>query len=173
MALAGLVLLRIVLSPYGPPVDVLIARQDLEVGHLLTSDDLLPARWPSRLIPTDAIGADAATADALGRTVLTGRVLAGAPVTRRHLATGGRTGMLADWAVAVPAARSSLPPLTADDRIDLIVLLGDGSGRTVAGDVRILGIDDDLVWLEVARSVAADIVAAERRGALGAVLLPA
>ena len=81
--------------------------------------------------------------------------------------------MLADWAVAVPAARSSLPPLTADDRIDLIVLLGDGSGRTVAGDVRILGIDDDLVWLEVARSVAADIVAAERRGALGAVLLPA
>jgi hypothetical protein len=173
VGLAVLILLRVVLSPYGPPVDVLVARYDLEVGHLLTAQDLLPARWPRRLVPTDALRADSATAVGLGGTVLAGRALAGAPVTERHLASGGRTGMLADWAVAVPAARSNLPPLTTDDRIDLIVLLGDGSGRTLAGDVRILGIDEDLVWLEVARSVAADIVAAERRGTLGAVLLPA
>jgi hypothetical protein len=49
--------------------------------------------------------------------------------------------------------------------------LGDGTGRTIARDVRVIAVDDDTVWLEVSRDRAPDVAAAVLRGTLsGAVL---
>jgi pilus assembly protein CpaB len=162
------VLLRVALSPYGPPLPVVLATGDLAVGTRLAPSDLVTARWPSSLVADHLIGVPA---DAIGSTLSIG-VPAGTAVSRRHLEGDGVSGALADWAVAVPIPEQLLPPLVAGGRIDVIVTLGDGSGRAAASDVRVLSVDGGIVWLEVERSRAPDVSAAAGRGTIGAVLLP-
>ena len=167
-ALTLVVLLRVALSPYGPPLRVVVATRDLAVGTRLDVDDVVEARWPASLVP-DHLLAD--RTDALGAALSTG-VVAGSPISRRHLDGDGVTGALADWAVAVPVPAELLPPLVAGGRIDVVVTLGDGSGSAAASDVRVLSIDGGIVWLEVERARAPDVSAAAGRGTIGAVLLP-
>jgi hypothetical protein len=56
-------------------------------------------------------------------------------------------------------------------RLDLVVTLGDGSGRTLARDVRVLAEEGGTTWLEVERALAPDVVAAAARGTLSAAVL--
>jgi Flp pilus assembly protein CpaB len=161
-------LLRVALSPYGPPVPVVLAARDLTVGSRLVPADLVAARWPASLVADHLI---AVPADAVGSTLSIG-LTEGSPLSGRHLRGDGITGALASWAVAVPVPQELLPPLVAGGRIDIIVTLGDGSGRAAASDVRVLSVDGDVVWLEVERSRAPDVSAAVGRGTIGVVLLP-
>jgi Flp pilus assembly protein CpaB len=162
------VLLRVALSPYGPPLSVVVATRDLAVGTRLAPADLVAARWPATLVPDHLL---AARDEAIGATLSTA-VIAGTPVSHRHLQGDAVTGTLASWAVAVPVPVELLPPLVAGGRIDVVITLGDGSGRAAATDVRVLSVDDGVVWLEVERSRAPDVSAAAGRGTIGAVLLP-
>jgi Flp pilus assembly protein CpaB len=161
-------LLRVALSPYGSPTSVVVATRDLDVGTRVASTDLVEASWPASLVP-DHLLAD--RTDAIGATLGMG-VVAGAPLSRRHLEGDGVTAALADWAAAVPVPAALLPPLVAGRRIDVVVTLGDGSGRAAATDVRVLSVDGEVVWLEVERARAPDVSAAAGRGTIGAVLLP-
>jgi Flp pilus assembly protein CpaB len=167
-ALTLAVLLRVGLSPYGPPKSVVLAARDLAVGTRLAPDDLVLTRWPATLVADHLISAPA---DAIGSTLSIG-LTQGSPVSRRHLGGDGVSAMLAAWAVAVPVPAELLPPLVAGGRIDVVVTLGDGSGRAAATDVRVLSVDGGVVWLEVERSRAPDVSAAAGRGTIGAVLLP-
>jgi Flp pilus assembly protein CpaB len=162
------VLLRVALSPYGPPLPVVLATRDLAVGTRIAPSDLDSARWPASLVADHLI---ALPADAIGSTLSIG-VPAGTPVSRRHLEGDGVSGALAAWAVAVPVPAELLPPLVAGGRIDVIITLGDGSGRAAASDVRVLSVDGGIIWLEVERSRAPDVSAAAGRGTIAAVILP-
>ena len=163
------VLLRIALSPYGPPVPVLVAGSDLAPGAQAEAADVVTARWPRELLPSSG---PASREDLLGARLATG-VLAGTPLTRDHLRHDGPLADLAPGAAAVPVPAALLRGADARTRLDLVAVSGDGSGRTLAQDVRVLSVEGDTVWVEVGRDRAADVAAAALRGTLsGAVLAP-
>lgn len=161
------VLLRIALSPYGPPVNVLVASRRLAAGEAPPADAITAARWPRTLLP-DA--APATRADLAGAR-LTMEVTPGTLLTVEHLRDDSPLTDLAATAAAVPVPATLLVGTDAGRRLDVTTVAGDGSGRTLARDVRVLAVDGDVVWLEVPRDRAADVAAAALRGTLsGAVL---
>jgi Flp pilus assembly protein CpaB len=161
------VLLRIALSPYGPPVPVLVAAVDLTEGAVPGSSDVVAARWPRDLLPP---AAPATRADLAGSRLAVG-VTAGTVLTLRHVRDDGPLADLAAGGAAVPVPAGLLRGAEAGVLLDLVTVAGDGSGRTVARDVRVLAVDGDTVWVEVLRERAADVAAAALRGTLsGAVL---
>lgn len=166
---AGAVLLRVALSPYGPPVPVLVATRTLEVGTTIGAQDFEVVRWPRSLAPPGTLHHDAeVTEDA---TLVIG-VVRGAPLTVLHVDAAGPLANLPAGAAAVPVPVDLLAGVGAGARVDLVVTLGDGSGRRLASDVRVHDGDGRLVWLEVDRALAPDVTAAASRGTLSAVVLP-
>lgn len=168
LAATTVVLARVALSPYGPPITVVVARSDLELGHRLTAADLATTRWPRSLIPAAALPDPEA---AIGRTLAIATTASGV-LTDRHVRPTGVSAQVALGAAALPVRSALLPGVTVGARIDLIIRLGDGSGRTAAQGVLVLALEDGLLWLEVPRAAAADLAAAAGRDALFAVLLP-
>jgi pilus assembly protein CpaB len=166
LVLAAL-LLRVALSPYGPPVSVLIAAQDLRPGAMLGTGDVSVVRWPRDLAPDGAL---AQRSDGLGARLTMG-VTAGTALTVRHVSEDGPLAGIAPGTVAVPVPSSALRGAPAGARLDLVVTLGDGSGRALARDVRILADEDGTTWLEVDRALAPDVAAAAARGTLSAAVL--
>jgi Flp pilus assembly protein CpaB len=161
------VLLRVALAPYGPPVTVLVTTADLEVGAALLPADVATARWPRDLLPPAALMTRADMAGAL----LAQGVTAGTVLTARHVRDDGPLAALAAGTAAVPVPLGLLRGADGGTHLDLVTVLGDGTGRTIARDVRVLAVDDDTVWLEVSRDRAPDVAAAVLRGTLsGAVL---
>jgi len=161
------VLLRVALSPYGPPVPVLVMPADLPVGAVLAGSDVTLARWPRELVPPGALDR---RPDAVGRRLTMG-VTAGTALTARHVTGDGPLTRLAPGTAAVPVPSGALRGTTAGVRLDLVVTLGDGSGRTLARDVRVLAEEDGTTWLQVDRALAADVAAAAARGTLSAAVL--
>lgn len=162
-------LLRVTLSPYGAPVDVLVATADLAAGDVPGPGQVAVMRWPRDLLPAGTRAAEADLPDAR----LTMDVVAGTVLTRRHLRDDGLLAGLGPGMAAVPVPAELLVGVTAGTVLDLVTLVGDGSGRTVAPAVRVHAIDGGTVWLEVGRDRAADVAAAALRGTLsGAVLAP-
>lgn len=163
------VLLRIALAPYGPPVTVLVASSDLEVGAPLGASDVATARWPRDLVPPAPL---LTRADLPGARLAVG-VTSGSVLTAGHVRDDGPLATLAGGTAAVPVPDALLRGIDRGSRLDLITVAGDGTGRTVAQDVRVLTVDGDTVWLEVPRDRAPDVAAAALRGTLsGAVLAP-
>lgn len=163
----GAVLLRVALSPYGPPVAVLVAGTDLAPGAPIDHTDVTDARWPRSLLPAGPV----ATRDDLAGARLTSGVVAGAVITRRHLRDDGPLAGLGTGSAAVPVPADLLGDLAADARLDLLGVAGDGSGRTVARDARVLTVEQGTVWVEVPRERAADVAAAALRGTLSVAVL--
>lgn len=81
VATVTVVLLRVALSPYGPPVDVLVATRDLASGSALGHDDVTVRRWPRDLVPPEPLQDPA---DLVGSR-LTARVTAGTVLAAAHL----------------------------------------------------------------------------------------
>lgn len=155
-------------SPWGPPVEVLVATVDLEAGAPVAPDHVRTERRPAGLVPDDAVrelGEVAAPRAA-------GTVVAGSILTLRHLAGDPITRGLADGRAAYPVDSAALPPLRAGQRLDLVAGDLEGRGRTLARDVRVVAVTDGTVWLDVARDDAPDIAAAALRDGLRVVLLP-
>ncbi len=166
IALAA-VLLRIALAPYGPPITVLVVSTDLEVGAALGPSDVTTARWPRDLTPPPPL---LTRADLPGSRLAVG-VTAGTVLTARHVRDDGPLATMAGGTAAVPVPDALLRGVDSGSRLDLITVVGDGTGRTIAQDVRVLTVDGDTVWLEVPRDRAPDVAAAALRGTLsGAVL---
>jgi Flp pilus assembly protein CpaB len=167
-SLVLLVLGRVAASPYGPPVGVMLATQDLAAGTRPGAADLTLARWPRDLVPPGALRS---TTELDGRRLAV-QVTAGSPLVATHLRDVGVTHDLAPWAVAVAVSPDDLPGAEQGVTVDLIATLGDGTGRRLAAGVRVLRVEDGLAWLEVERSAAPDVAASAARGTLVAVLLP-
>lgn len=166
-ALLAAVVARLALSPYGPPTVVLVARSDLTVGSTVAPGDVDRSRWPVGLLPS---APPVARADLTGARLATD-VPAGTVLTRAHLRDAGPLATLTADAAAVPVPAELLRGVTPAARLDVVGVAGDGSGRVLARDTRVLAIEDGTVWLEVGRDAAADVAAAALRGTLsGAVL---
>jgi pilus assembly protein CpaB len=162
------VLARVALSPYGPPVPVVVATRDLPVGPVVSSADVASLRWPRSLVPDGVL---TTTGAAVGSTLAIATTSAGA-LTDRHVRPSGVSTMLAPGTAALPVRRDQLPGLTVGARVDLVIRSGDGTGRTAVRGAEVLALEDGLLWLEVPRGSAADVSAAAGRDALLAVLLP-
>jgi len=161
------VLLRVALSPYGPPVPVLVATEDLRVGEVITGAGLTVARWPRELVPPGAL---AQRTLAIGGRMTMG-VTAGTALTERHVTGDGPLTGLSAGTAAVPVPSGALRGAAGGVRLDLVVTLGDGTGRTLARDVRVLVEESGTTWLEVDRALAPDVAAAAARGTLSAAVL--
>lgn len=166
--LLAAVLLRIGLSPYGPPVTVLVATERLTDGAPVGAATVTDVRWPRDLLPS----ARTATRADLDGARLAVEVTAGTVLTVEHLRDDDPLADLGPRAAAVPVPATVVPGAQVGRRIDVTAVSGDGSGRTVDQDVRVLSVDGDTVWLEVRRDRAADVAAAALRGTLSAALLP-
>lgn len=170
-------------SPWGPPVTVLVTAVDLEAGAPIGPEHVRTERRPSRLVPDDALtgldavaGSQAAGFHASGAppagTRAAGMLVAGTVLTARHVAGGDAvTDALADGRAAYAVESASLPPLRVGQRLDLVAGDLEGHGRTLARDVRVVGVGDGTVWLDVAREDAPAIAAAALRDGLQVVLL--
>lgn len=154
-------------SPWGPPREVLVAATDLDAGHRLAPSDLRPARWPARLVPHDALAADALPPDAR----LVRATTAGAVVTRRHV-TAGIAGLLQAGEAAVAVPLDGLPTVTPGDRVDVVASTPDGTGRRLATDAAVLAADPAFLWLAVDADAVDPIAAAGAAGRLTLALRP-
>jgi len=164
---AAVVLLRVALSPYGPPVDVLVTTRDLAAGARLGPDDVALRRWPRDLLPPEPLRDPAALVDA----PLTTRVTAGTALTAGHLRDEGPLAGLGVDRAAVVIDATLLRGVAVGTRLDLVGVAGDGSGRTLARDSRVLAVEDGAVWIDVPRDRAADVAAGALRGTLSGVVL--
>jgi Flp pilus assembly protein CpaB len=161
------VVLRVILSPYGPPVVVLVATRDLALGTAVIASDVVEQRWPRSLVPPGPL----TDVTALEGLRLTARITAGTVLTAGHLRDDDPLARIGAGRAAVAVPTELLPGITTDTRVDLVGVAGDGSGRTLAPEGRVLAVEADLVWLEVERERAADVAAAALRGTLSGVVL--
>lgn len=163
LALAGRGAVR---SPWGPPVEVLLAAHDLRGGQRLTAGDLAATTWPRDLVPPDAL-------DAPGDGVLLGPVPAGTVVTARHLGETGIGEGLPAGRAAYPLPLDQLPPLLPGQVVDLVAGGPDGQGQRLAAAGRVLAVDDTHVWVEVVREEAVGLAGASAFGAVTVVVVSA
>ncbi|GGI03635.1 hypothetical protein GCM10011354_05020 [Egicoccus halophilus] len=161
----GAFLARLSTSPWGGPVPVLVAGDDLAVGSELADAAVRATDWPADLVPGDAVRTPR---DAR----LTIAVPAGTVLTERHLASTGVAGALADTQAGVAVPRELLPELPAGAHIDLVGAAHDGSGSVLAAEVEVVRVDEARVWIAVGRDEAAAVAGAAASGQLTAVVLP-
>jgi len=165
LAAAAAFTVRMTSSPWGPPTSVLVAQHDLVLGQDLTAGDVRADRWPADLVPADAV-------TALSDANLTVALPAGTVLRAQHLAGGGVAAALDTGQAAVAVPRDLLPAVPPGSQIDLVGAAGDGSATVLATAVPVLRVEDEDVWVAVARPVSADVAGAAAAGALTAVLLP-
>jgi Flp pilus assembly protein CpaB len=155
-------------SPWGRPVDVIVAAADLPAGSPLDAGMIRPERRPEGLVPADALGADAANGARLAGTVVAGTVL-----TARHLHDGdGVAAHLAPGRAAFPVEAGTVVAVQAGQRVDVVAGDVEGRGRALATDARVLSVGEGVVWLEIDRADAPALAAAATWDGLRIVLLP-
>jgi pilus assembly protein CpaB len=174
---------------------VLVARQNLTIGHIIDTPDLEWISWPdddiSRAYLTEG---DTRLADFVGHVVRHG-IIAGEPITAGRLVSPGDRGYLAVVlapgmrAIAIPVDRSSGVAgfVFPGDRIDLIVTheafdpVNEEAyilSETIMHNVRVLAVDTETddqgnqpllaktVTLEVTPALAETVAVAMRFGSL-------
>lgn len=170
VVVAGLLLVaagagvRTLASPFGPPVAVLIAADDLPAGTTLEPALLRAARWPRDLVPRSAARDPTGT--------LTLALPAGAVLTERHRTAEGLAGRIGDGRAAVALRSDLLPEVPGGARVRLVGTDVGGAARVLADDARVLTHDPTTVWLEVPDGAAAQVAAAVLSGTVAVVLLP-
>lgn len=150
-------------TPYGPPAAVLVAVEDLAVGHELSPTDVHRTSWPVGLLP------DGAVTDATGR--LAAPLPAGSVLTDRHLASGGIAALLPTGTVAVPLPTAAIPAIEPGEWIDLIGRDVQGTGGVLARDAQVLSADGVDVWVAVSREQAPAVAAAAATGTITIVVV--
>ncbi|GAA4660791.1 SAF domain-containing protein [Kineococcus glutinatus] len=146
----------------GDRVDVLVTREDVEAGQLLTDDDFAVARVAAdggEVVPA------AARANFVG-THASGRIPAGTLVNRTMFVAGGVVpdGAVVVGAVLGPTQRPAQPLVTGD--VVRVYLVGGGDGTSAAGT-------PGEVLLAAARVVSADGAAAAADSTSVSLLVPA
>jgi pilus assembly protein CpaB len=156
--------LHVASSPWGPPVSVLVATGDLEVGHRLDEGDVRRADWPADLVPPGAV------LEATGTVVAP--VPAGSVVTGLHLGDGGLGTAVPDGRAAVPLPAELAGDLHPGARLDLVGTDLDARGLVLARDAVVLAHDGTHGGVGVDRMAEAASPAAAMSGAVATVLVP-
>ncbi|WP_052665722.1 SAF domain-containing protein [Nitriliruptor alkaliphilus] len=165
LALAASSAVRVVSSPYGPPVPLLVAAEDLAPGTVLDDTVLRPARWPGELAPSGA------RTDPTG--TLTAPLPAGAVLTDGHVTDRGLGGVVGPGMVAVPLPAELVPALEVGAAVQVIASAMDGAGLVLADQAEVLALDGTSMWLAVPAAAAADVAAAGLRGTIALAVVPA
>lgn len=155
---------RVVASPYGAPVPVLVAATDLAAGTVLDDEALRPARWPGELAPPDA------RAHATG--TLVAPLPAGAVLTDGHVTDRGLGGTVGAGRAAVALPAELVPPLEVGAAVQVIASAADGAGLVLADRAEVVAADGASLWLSVPVETAADVAAAGLRGTVALAVLP-
>lgn len=150
-------------SPWGPPVEVLVATRDLPVGHRIGPQDLTPTSWPRDLAPSSP-------GDVEGR-MLTAALPAGMPVTDGHLDDGGLTAQLRPGEAAFPLPLEEGADLQAGQVVDLVAGDAGGGGSRLSAAARVLTVDGPTAWIAVDRDDAPGLAGAAAWGRVVAVPL--
>lgn len=156
---------RVVASPYGPPVSVLVAASDLPVGASLGDDTLRSTRWPGELAPAGA------RTEASG--TLTAPLPEGAVLTEAHVTESGLAGAVDVGQIAVPLPAELVPPLEVGTGVRVVASGADGAGVVLADRAEVVAADGTSLWLGVPDVAAADVAAAGLRGTVALAVLPA
>lgn len=155
---------RLVASPYGSPVPVLVAVTDLPMGTVLEPDDLRAARWPDELAPPGARGTPAGT--------LIAPLPAGAVLTDAHVTDRGLGGMVGPGQAAVPLPAELVPALEVGAAVQVVATAADGTGLVLATRAEVVAADGTSLWLAVPEETAADVAAAGLRGTVALAVVP-
>lgn len=156
-ALSGAAL-RAAASPYGPPVPVLVASDDLPAGADLADASLRTERWPADLVPTDH------RSEASGRLV--SGLPAGAVLTDGHVSDGGLAEALGSGRSAVPLPVELVPDLPIGTVVQVVATGLEGDGTVLADRAEVIAADDGSLWVAVPDAAAADVATAALRGSL-------
>lgn len=155
-----------VVSPWGAPTAVTVAARDLPVGHQVSDADLTTATWPATLVT------DVADRQAVVGAVTTTAIPAGVPVRLAWVADAGLAGVLSAGRAAVIVVDPAAPLVRVGWPVDVVGRSFDGTTSVLAGAARVIAVDGDAVWLDVARDQAAAVSGAAARGDVSLVLLP-
>jgi hypothetical protein len=162
LLLAGTV--RLASSPWGAPVEVLVAARDLTVGEPVGPADVRRTDWPAALVPAGSLR------DAVGTVVAP--LPAGSVVTDRHVGDGGLGAAVPPGDAAVALPTELVPELPAGARLDLVGADLDAGGVTLAAGATVLVDDGAHVWVAVRRQEAGAVAAAALAGRITAVVVP-
>lgn len=146
-------------SVYGNRRMTTVARRDLDIGHIISSDDIERRELPEAFIPGSWEGAGPSKADEvpteypIGRTVIE-PIIAGEVVLPRRVSGSGFSGLRATvpgTTRVVSIERSAyVPALRPGDRVDLCAP-GLGARAVVIGRrALVVGVDEDAVTVAVA-----------------------
>lgn len=148
--------LRAAAAPYGEPVPVLVATEDLPVGAALDADTLRTVRWPGDLAPSSA------RRDASG--TLAAPLPAGAILTDGHVTDDGLSGLVGAGRSAVPIPAELVPALPTGTAVQVVATGVDGTGAVLAEHAEVVSVEAAIMWLAVPQDAAADVAAAGLRG---------
>ncbi|HKJ56802.1 MAG TPA: hypothetical protein VJ978_12535 [Nitriliruptoraceae bacterium] len=146
-------------TPWGPPVQVVVATADADAGSAVSAEVV---GRPRRLVPADAV-------DAVPEGLLARDIGAGEVVTSRHLATG-IDGLLEPGEVAL-AVPDELPPLPDHAHMEVLATTLDGTASRL-GTARLMATEPDWLWIAVPATIAPDVAAAMARGGIALALAP-
>ena len=134
--------------------EVLVAAQDLALGHVVAQGDLKWLPWPKTALSPSYVtkAADVGAAETTTGGIVRQAMLAGEPATASKIVKAGSAGFMA--AMLSPGARAVSVKISAEtgaggfilpnDRVDVLVTAKNGRNpvsRTVLTNVRILAID--------------------------------
>lgn len=170
--LAGLVIAVLTLALVLPraqlgaaTTEVAVAVRDLPAGHEVGADDLRVQRWPVELAPPAASGRTASG-------TLTSALPRGSVLTDAHLGDGGLGALLDTGRAAVALPVELVPDPRTGTSLGLVVTDGVEVGHDAATLARVLRVDAEHVWVEVAESRAAAVAAAATRRSVAVVVRP-
>jgi pilus assembly protein CpaB len=158
----------LVRGPWGTPTTVLVAATAIAPGAPVTPADVRVGRWPSALVPADALTEPASLpTDA----VAAGPLAAGAVVTTAAV-TAGPAGLAADGTAVVAVDATLLPALPVGTVVDVAVPAVDGTASIAARGAVVVADDGTWRWLRVARGDVAPLAAGISSGQLVPAVLP-
>lgn len=156
-------------GPWGPPVEVVVARRDVAAGTPVTAGDVALARRPQGLVPHDALtDLDTVPPDAIAD----GHLPAGSVVTRRAVSGGGPAGAAQPGTAVVAVPAAALPPLPVGTRLDLATAGFDGTSRIVARAATLVADDGTWRWLRIHRDEVGQVAQGVTDATLVAAVLP-
>ena len=151
---------------FGARRPVAVAVRRLEVGRVLTGDDVVVREMPAAFVPA---GAAASQGAVVGRAVVVA-LFEGEAVLEAHLAPAGVRGLGAHLtagrrAMAVPVG-AAVPAVRAGDAVDVLATFESEKTFAVAEAVTVLDVGTDAVTLALSVDEASRVADAVSRGAV-------
>lgn len=140
-------------TPWGPPVEVVVAAGDLDAGQPVAA---MTASRPASLVPSNAL--ERIPSGRMSRDVTAGEVLTSAHVV------ADLDDLLENGEVAI-ALSQQLPGIRVGSRLEILGTGFDGLGDHL-GPGRLLAVDGDQTWVAIDQDRAPAIAAAMTTGSV-------